>query len=139
MDLQEFLTPAITCPPEVSLAEAAAQMDSHGVGSVIVVDSAGQTVGILTDRDIAVRAVAKGRQPSTTVAEVMTRNVVSLREDADLFDAVRQLASSGCRRLPVVGATGALKGVVTLDDLMCLFAHQTDSLASIIAAESAVR
>jgi CBS domain-containing protein len=47
----------------------------------------------------------------------MTANVVSPREDADAFEAAHQMAMSGCRRLPVVGADGTLRGVIALDDL----------------------
>jgi CBS domain-containing protein len=67
----------------------------------------------------------------------MTPEVVLLRWDADLFDAASTIAASECRRLPVVDEDGVLKGVVTLDDLMVLFAHQTDSLANAVAAEIA--
>lgn len=138
MNLQEHLTPAVTCGPEMTLMSVAALMESRNVGSVVVLDALGRVVGIVTDRDIALRGMGQERQPSTPVSEVMTHDVVLLREDADLFDAARQMAAAECRRLPVVALDGSLKGVVTLDDLMVLFAHQTDSLASAIAAEMAI-
>lgn len=139
MKLQEFLTPAVTCRPETSLLEAAGSMETENVGSIVVLDHVGQVVGIVTDRDLALRGLGRERLPSTPVAEVMTRDVVLIREDADLFDASQQMASAECRRLPVVGLDGTLRGVVTLDDLMVIFAHQTDSLANAVAAEIAVR
>ncbi|MBB5156009.1 CBS domain-containing protein [Saccharopolyspora phatthalungensis] len=135
MSLREFLSSPVSCRPEVSLAEAASQMDSHGVGSVVVVDDANHVVGIVTDRDIVVRGIARELSPSTPVREVMTSDVVSLSEDADLFDAAQQMASGECRRMPVVDAEGNLKGVVSLDDLMVIFSRQTGSLAQVIAAE----
>ncbi len=138
MDLREFIhSPAVTCRPDTSMSEAAGQMEKYNVGSVIVTDTNGGVVGILTDRDIAIRGVAAERQPRTPVVEVMTKNVIWLREDADVFDAAKQMANVACRRLPVMGADGTLKGVVALDDLMLLFARQTDNLASTVAAESA--
>lgn len=139
MKLQEFLTPAVTCRPETSLLEAARLMASSNVGSVVVLGDLDQVIGIVTDRDLALRGLGEQRQPATPVAEVMTRDVVLLREDADLFDASRQMAASECRRLPVMRMDGTLLGIVTLDDLMVLFAHQTDSLANAVAAEIAVR
>lgn len=137
MDLHEFRTPPVSCSPGLSLAEAAAKMDSHGVGSLVVVDDGGEIVGIVTDRDIAIRGIAKDTPPSAAVSEVMTRNVTSLSEDADLFDVASRMASTECRRMPVVDANGALTGVVSLDDLMVLFTRQTDHLAHVISAEQA--
>lgn len=137
MNLQEFLTPAVTCTPEVSLAQAAQEMDRHNVGSILVLDAGGGIAGIATDRDIALRGAGRELPPSTSITEVMTPEVVLLRWDADLFDAASTIAASECRRLPVVDEDGVLKGVVTLDDLMVLFAHQTDSLANAVAAEIA--
>lgn len=137
MNLREFThSPAVTCTQDTTIAEAARTMEQHNVGSIIVVDERGGLVGIATDRDIAIRGMAAELTPSTPVAEIMTRNVVSLREDADLFDAGRTMATAGCRRLPVIGADGALAGVVSLDDLMLLFARQTDGLAAAVASET---
>ncbi|MGB8652155.1 MAG: CBS domain-containing protein [Mycobacteriales bacterium] len=138
MELRDVVSTAVSCRPETTLAEAARQMDDEGVGSVVVVDGIGNVVGIVTDRDITVRGMAADRPPTTPVKQVMTSDVVLVREDSDLFEAARQMAAAECRRLPVVGSDGALVGVVTLDDLMLLFAHQTDSLASVIAAETAI-
>jgi signal-transduction protein with cAMP-binding, CBS, and nucleotidyltransferase domain len=138
MDLHEFIhAPAVTCSPDLSLADAATLMDLWNVGSVIVVDSGAHVVGILTDRDIAVRGVANHHPPETPVWETMTKSVATVREDAELFDAARQMAETGCRRMPVVAADGTLKGVIALDDLVGLFARQTDNLAHAVAFESA--
>lgn len=139
MKLNDILTPPVTCRMDRSLAETAAVMESRNVGSVIVVDETGSIVGIATDRDIAIRGVAKRHGPDTPISEVMTRDVISLAEDADLFDAAARMASADCRRLAVVGADGALKGVVSLDDLMVQFTRQSDNLAHVIEAETAAR
>lgn len=138
MELREFVhAPAVTAAPSATAGDVARLMEHHNVGSVIVVDEHGVVVGIVTDRDLAVRAVAAERGAGTPVTEVMTRNVVTLREDASVFDAATAMASSSCRRLPIVGANRALLGVVALDDLVMLFARQTDNLAQAVAAESA--
>jgi signal-transduction protein with cAMP-binding, CBS, and nucleotidyltransferase domain len=138
MELYEFIhAPAVTCSPDTTLAETARLMEQHNVGSVIVVGSDGAVMGMITDRDLAMRGMARQREPQTPVAEIMTANVSSIREDADVFDAAREMATSGCRRLPVVGVDGTLKGIVALDDLMVLFTRQADNLAHVVAAEIA--
>jgi len=140
MNLHEFIhSPAITCTPGTSMAEAAAEMDRYNVGSLVVIDVDDHVTGILTDRDLVVRGVARHRGPGTPVREVMTADVTCLQAEDDLFDAARQMATSGCRRLPVVDANGTLQGVIALDDLMVLFARQADDLASVIALETTVR
>lgn len=138
MNLQELLTPAVTCTPATTLAQAAQEMDRHNVGSIIVLQPSGSIAGIATDRDIALRGAGRDLPPITPIAEVMTQDVVLLRWDVDLFDAASTMAAAECRRLPVVDDDGVLKGVVTLDDLVVLFAHQTDSLANAVAAEIAI-
>ncbi|MGH4009111.1 MAG: CBS domain-containing protein [Pseudonocardiaceae bacterium] len=138
MGIHEFIrSPAITCSPDTSISEAARLMDENNVGSVIVIDSAGKLSGILTDRDIALRAMAAERVSGTPIAEIMTKDVVWIQEDASVFDASRQIAASGRRRLPVVDANGIVKGVISLDDLMLVFVRQIDSLSSAIASETA--
>ena len=138
MELRGFIhSPAVTCTPDTSLAEAAHEMAMRNVGSIIVLDDEGTVDGILTDRDIALRGMGNRREPDTPVAEIMTTDVVTLEEDASVFDAAAAMATSACRRLPVLGTDDTLKGVVALDDLMQLFAHQTDTLAQVVAREAA--
>lgn len=138
MKLLEFVhTPAITCSPDTTLATVAALMDKDGVGSVVVVDEDGRLVGIVTDRDLAIRGMGRRREPDTPVHEIMTRNVVFIREDADLFAAATEMATAGCRRMPVLDMQGNMAGIVALDDLLTIFARQTDKLAEVAAAESA--
>jgi CBS domain-containing protein len=138
MNLQEFTqTPAITCSPETSLAEVASLMERRDVGSIVVLDERGALAGIVTDRDLAVRGLAHGRVGDTRVAEIMTPNVIFLREDADVFAAATEMATAGCRRMPVLDLHGHLTGVIALDDLLTMFARQTDKLAGVVAAEMA--
>jgi signal-transduction protein with cAMP-binding, CBS, and nucleotidyltransferase domain len=139
MGLSEFIhSPAVTCSPDTPVAEAARRMDENNVGSVIVTGSDGKLSGIVTDRDIAIRGMAAERAPGTPVAEVMTKNVVWLREDANIFDATRQIATAGRRRLPVIGADDIPRGLISLDDLLLLFTRQIDSLANAVAAETVI-
>jgi signal-transduction protein with cAMP-binding, CBS, and nucleotidyltransferase domain len=136
MNLHEFMhTPAITCSVETTLTEVAHLMDLHDVGSVVVLDAHSQLAGIVTDRDLAIRAVGQRREPGAPVREIMTGNVTFLREDTNVFAAATEMVSAHCRRMPVIGMDGTVKGVVSLDDLLTLFARQTDKLAEAVAAE----
>jgi CBS domain-containing protein len=88
--------------PNDQIVEAARLMRDENVGSLPVSDE-GRLVGMLTDRDIAVRVVAEGKSPeSTTVGEVFSRNPVAARPDQDLDEALQLMAQHQVRRLPVV-------------------------------------
>jgi CBS domain-containing protein len=91
-----------TVEPSQSLAEAAEIMKGEDVGSVPVVED-GRLVGIVTDRDIVIRAVAEGRDPQAVrVDEIASRDVVTVEAEQDLDDALALMARHQVRRLPVV-------------------------------------
>jgi CBS domain-containing protein len=86
-----------------SVVDAAHIMEEENVGSVPVVDSDNILVGMITDRDIALRVVAAGRDPrSTAVGEVSTKQVIPAYPDESLADALEQMAYRQVRRLPVI-------------------------------------
>jgi CBS domain-containing protein len=100
-----------------SCAFAARKMAESDIGDVIVQEKDGRVCGILTDRDIVVRAVAKERDPAKTpIGEVCTRDVVSLSPDDDIETALRLMKSRAIRRVPVVD-NGRAVGIVSLGDL----------------------
>ena len=100
-----------------SVAYAAKMMRDEDVGLAPIVE-ADRLVGTLTDRDIAVRVVAEGRDPEQTkVREVMSTDVVSVDPQQDLVEALRLMASNQVRRLPVVEEDGKLVGVVAQADV----------------------
>lgn len=105
-----------------SAARAAELMRSRHVGSLVAVKQPNgerRPVGILTDRDIVLALAATDTDPATiSVADVMTRNVVTCSETQDIFDAVALMSHHGIRRLPVVNAKGGLSGIVTADDIV---------------------
>jgi CBS domain-containing protein len=102
---------------ETSIQEAAEQMRSLDVGVLPVCDG-DRLVGILTDRDLAVRAVADGRDPkSTPIEEIMTRQVVCCFEDQDIEEAERVMEKNQIRRLPVLDRDKRIVGIVSLGDL----------------------
>ena len=100
-----------------SVAYAAKMMRDEDVGIAPIVEGE-RLVGVLTDRDIAVRVVAEGRDPEQTkVTEVASRDVVTLDPQQDLDEALRLMARHQVRRLPVVEEDGRLVGVVAQADV----------------------
>ena len=121
-----------------NLSEASRLMREAHVGSVIVVDEASprRAVGIVTDRDIVVEAVAAGIDPATlTVAEIMGRGLVVAREDDDALVSLKAMRRRGVRRLPVVDEGGALCGIVSLDDLLEAGSVALNDVVQAIASE----
>lgn len=124
-----------------NLSEASRLMREAHVGSVIVVDEASprRAVGIVTDRDIVVEAVAAGIDPATlTVAEIMGRGLVVAREDDDALVSLKAMRRRGVRRLPVVDEGGALCGIVSLDDLLEAGSVALNDVVQAIASERAL-
>lgn len=110
----------VCCTPDTSLADAARLMVEHDCGALPVVgDLAGRKpLGIITDRDIVARSIAKGLDPMMlTVRECMTTPAVTLVEDARLHECVEILELAQIRRMVVVDATGACSGIVAQADI----------------------
>jgi CBS domain-containing protein len=125
-------TDLATVDQHTSLVEVARLMRDEDVGGVIVSDD-GKLVGLLTDRDIVVRAVAENRNPTDTgAADVASRDLETLRPDADLDDAVTLMRERAVRRAPVVDG-GKVVGIVTLGDL-ALAQDRRSALAEISEA-----
>ncbi|MEX2448823.1 MAG: CBS domain-containing protein [Solirubrobacterales bacterium] len=117
MVLSEIMTAGVvTAAPEASAVSVARQMRDSRVGSVVVVDSAGSPVAMVTDRDIAVRVFAAGVDPSSPVSEHATRPLVCGEPGMGLDEAAALMVQHRVRRLPVVDGD-SLTGIVTLDDI----------------------
>jgi CBS domain-containing protein len=118
MQLKDVMTPGVeVIAPEASIYEAAEKMSHLDVGPLPVCEGE-RLVGMLTDRDITVRAVAAGRDPRMTpVRDIMTPDVVYGFEDQDVEDAVRLMEQYQIRRLPVLNRSKHLVGMVALGDL----------------------
>jgi CBS domain-containing protein len=116
--VQESMTPnPRTVDPDDAIAMAATIMRDEDVGVVPVVED-GRLVAIVTDRDIAIRAVADGKDPrSTTVGEIASRELVTIDPQQDLDEALRLMAQHQVRRLPVVEEDGRLVGVLAQADV----------------------
>jgi CBS domain-containing protein len=105
-----------TLGPQATLGEAATLMRQEDCGSIPIVDG-GRLVGIVTDRDIVVRAIAAGKDArSTHVSEVMSADPVSISPDTDVDEAAKVMADRQIRRLPVV-EDGKLAGILVIGQI----------------------
>lgn len=124
---------------DTRLVEAARLMREHHVGSlVVVIDRLSERVpvGILTDRDIVVAVVAKELDPrALTVGDILNGELLAVREKDSITDALRIMREQGVRRLPVLSHSGALAGILTLDDVLELVAEELGDFARTISRE----
>lgn len=118
MRLRELMTDAvITAGRDESAAEVARIMRDRGVGSVVVTDGGGAAVGIITDRDLAVRVLAERRDPAATRAGSCASSPLVVGDpEMELDEAAALMVRHRIRRLPVA-TSGRLAGIVTLDDI----------------------
>ena len=131
MKISEVMTSDVqTVSPDQTAREAAHFMLRAEAGSIPVTEG-DRVIGMITDRDIAVRGVAEGRGPDTPVRELMSDGIVCAREDENVADVARRMSEEQVRRLPVLDAEDRLCGIVSLGDL----ARETDGEASHQALE----
>ena len=102
--------------PDQTIREAAQLMAEIDAGSLPVGEN-DRLVGMITDRDIAIRAVAEGKSPDTKVRDVMTHEMLYCFDDQDLDDVARNMAKNQVRRLPVINHGKRLVGILSLGDL----------------------
>jgi CBS domain-containing protein len=114
----ELMTPWVfTVPPETTIQEAARKMRAHRIG-MVPITRAGEVLGVITDRDIAVRAVADAKHAKLTlVTEIMSSNVVTCRVDHDVEEACSRMQARHIRRIIVVDQNGRLAGVLSVEDI----------------------
>jgi CBS domain-containing protein len=123
--------------PDESVAAAAERMRQRTVGSLIVVNESKRPIGILTDRDLVIRAMADAKDVDLTpVIDVMTPDIVVATADTSLTAALRLMREGPFRRLPVVDQQGVLIGLVTLDDILMRLAHVFDEIGGLIQQET---
>ena len=119
--------------PDRTIREAAELMEHTGVGSLAVVDGT-KLVGIVTDRDLVRRALARGLPIDARVDTVMSSPAITIDADADLHEAFSAFATHGVRRLAVVRG-GQFSGMITVDDLLVDLASDLVDLSRPIDAE----
>jgi CBS domain-containing protein len=109
----------VSLPPHASVWEAACIMTKANCGSVLIIDGAGVMQGILTERDLMTRVLAKALNPQTTqVSEVMTHNPHSVGPDMKVSEAVLIMIERGFRHLPIVSPASKILGVFSVRDAL---------------------
>ncbi|HEY0839212.1 MAG TPA: CBS domain-containing protein [Vulgatibacter sp.] len=138
MSLRWYRRPKlVVLHPETPLLEAARAMENTEVGAILVQD-AGDLVGIVTDRDVAVRATGQGLDPRMTpLSAVMSEGLATLSIDDGLDDAVGLMMSRNVRRIPLL-EDGRIAGMVTLDDLLLDEAASLEDVSSVVVAQLGV-
>jgi len=115
--IREVMTPDVRLiRPDQTIREAATAMADADIGSLPVGEN-DRLIGMITDRDIAIRAVAEGRDPTTSVREVMTDRLQYCFDDENVQEIARNMAELGVRRLPVVNRDKRLVGIVALSNI----------------------
>ncbi len=129
--IRDLMTSDIkTVSPDDSAREAAGFMLSADTGSIPVCED-DKVVGMITDRDIAVRGVAAGKGPDCSVRELMSSDIVCARESDDAAEVAQRMSDAQVRRLPVLGEGDRLVGMVSLGDL----ARETGGESAQVALE----
>jgi CBS domain-containing protein len=116
---KEIMTPAPQCcSAETLLNEVANLMVEADCGEIPITDASNRLIGVITDRDIVCRVVAKGKNPSAvTAGECMTEPVVVVNEETSLDDVVSVMEENQIRRVPVVDASGCCCGIISQADV----------------------
>jgi CBS domain-containing protein len=118
MELKEFVRRVVATHPQATIKQASEAMVAEERGALVVLDE-GRLVGIISERDIVGRVVAKGLDPVTTfVSEVMTREVRTITESVSILGALEMMQQGRFRHLPLVDSAGQVIGIVSLRALM---------------------
>jgi CBS domain-containing protein len=129
----------ITVQRDATVLHAAKLMRQYHVGDVVVIEDRKDQVvpiGIVTDRDVVMEVVATELDCKIfTVGDIMVASLAVVKDSAGLLEAIQIMSGKGVRRLPVVDDSGSLAGIVTLDDLLLLFAKELGSLGKLVAHE----
>lgn len=129
----------VSVPRSSSLQRAAILMRQYHVGALLVTEDepdGDRAIGIVTDRDLVVQAMAEGIGPEAlTVDQVMTPEIAGVPEWADAHEAMVTMRELGVRRLAVTGEGGALTGILSLDDIIDALSVEMSSLAGVIRSE----
>jgi CBS domain-containing protein len=124
---------------EAAILDAAQLMRRHHVGDVVVTEERGGVrvpVGILTDRDIVVELLAE-QVPldAVSVGDAMSSELLTVSEEEEVMDVLQRMRGRGVRRAPVVDRSGALAGILAVDDMIDLIAEQLSDLVKLIGNE----
>ncbi len=131
----------VCCDADCGIPQVAALMRKHHVGDVIVTENQNGMdvpVGIVTDRDIVMEAVALQVDVNVfTAGDMMSTPVTTVRENAGVIETLRMMRNHNVRRLPVVTEAGGLSGIVTADNIINLLARELSMMADAIIEQPA--
>lgn len=131
------LREAVTIEPSACAREAAMRMEQQSVSSLVVADDERRVAGIVTDRDLVRRVMARGADPAeVTVASIMTRDPVTVRNDVSVHEAVRRMRNNGVRRLPVVDDDERVIGLINLRSVLGSMANDIRDVSSLMSGDS---
>lgn len=126
-----------TTNPDESVAVAAERMHQRAVGTLVVVNNADHIVGIVTDRDLVSRVLAKGLDPTgTSVRDIMTVGPKTISEWTQIEAALLIMRTGRFRRIPVVDHDNKLVGLITMDDILMLLAEEFSQIGRLLKRET---
>lgn len=116
---RDIMTKSVqTAHRETTIQEVAQRLKNGDIGILPVVESeSNELIGLITDRDIVVRAVANGKGAETSVGEIMTTELFTAKPDDFAFKAVRTMGDKQVRRVPIIDDAGTLQGIVSMADI----------------------
>jgi predicted transcriptional regulator len=127
----------VTISKDASLADAAKLMRDERIGAIVVANKSKKAVGVLTDRDIVVGAVAEGKPMNAKVAEVMSKDVLRVPKGAGAADVIEKMEKREVRRAVVVDGHSHPCGLISSDDLVQLLGIELNSLGNLVSRQIA--
>jgi CBS domain-containing protein len=122
---------------EESVQEAASRMHDRKIGTLVVLNKDKQPVGMITDRDLALRVVREARDATqTTVGDVMTECPKTVGEETAIENALSLMRAGAFRRVPVVDSQNRVVGILSLDDILDLLCEEFGIIRGLLSAES---
>lgn len=127
----------VTASPDATVSDIARLMDESNVGSVVITSADRCPVGIVTDRDLVTRVMAKNKDPKkTAISEVMTEDPIVVNDGTGLYEAMQCVREEGVRRLPIVDDDCKLVGIITMDDIIRLLGREMRCIGEVIREAS---
>lgn len=128
-DIDRYQKEVVSLPETASVFEVASAMERAAVGCVVIVDAEQRPLGLVTDRDLAVRVIASERDAGSTVASaVMSQPAITVDLSESIPKVIDKMSRHGVRRIPIVKAGNQIAGIVSLDDLLAQLGGELDEL-----------